>query len=184
MVPMMTTAVAGERGQEGAASFSRLTLRGKGLAAVAALFAYLIVASLVVEAQRARMTETVEELERAHAEEDGMARVNVSLAHAIVATNERYYRAGSGRDFGDVAVAADAVHDGIAGLTPRFPYLAPVAAQLATRAADLWFAREREALLELRAALHEAAAAMDRARVQVRTRRQDLNALYRARYDQ
>jgi len=185
MAPMTTTAVAVERGRgQGAASFSRLTLRGKGLAAVAALFAYLIVASLVVEAQRARMTDTVEELERAHAEEDGMARVNVSLAQAIVATNERYYRAGSGRDFSDVAVAVDAVHDGIAGLAPRFPFLAPVAAQLATRAANLWFAREREALLELRAALHEAVAAMDRATVQVRARRQDLNTLYRARYDQ
>jgi len=179
----MEAAVGGSRTQ-GAAGFSRLTVRGKGLAAVAALFAYLIIASLVVEAQRARMTDTVEELERAHAEEDGMARVNVSLAQAIVATNERYYRAGSGRDFTDVAVAVDAVHDGIAGLAPRFPFLAPVAAQLATRGADLRFAREREALLELRAALHEAVAGMDRATAQVRSRRQDLNALYRARYDQ
>ena len=76
------------------------------------------------------------------------------------------------------------MHDGIAGLAPRFPFLAPVAAQLATRAANLWFAREREALLELRAALREAVAAMDRATVQVRAHRQDLNALYRARYDQ
>src|SRR5678816_1871914 len=142
----MEAAVGGSRTQ-GAAGFSRLTVRGKGLAAVAALFAYLIIASLVVEAQRARMTDTVEELERAHAEEDGMARVNVSLAQAIVATNERYYRAGSGRDFSDVAVAVDAVHDGIAGLTPRFPFLAPVAAQLATRGANRRSAREREALL-------------------------------------
>ena len=179
-----TAAVAGGSRAQGAAGFSRLSLRGKGLVAVTALFAYLIVASLVVEAQRARLTDTVEELERAHAEEDGMARVNVSLAQAIVATNERYYRAGSGRDFSDVAVAVDAVHDGIAGLAPRFPFLAPVAAQLATRAADLWFAREREALLELRASLHEAVAAMDRATAQVRNRRQDLNTLYRARYDQ
>src|SRR3954463_11886173 len=185
MAPMTTTAVAVRRGGgQGGASFSRLTLRGKGLAAVAALFAYLIVASLVVEAQRARMTDTVEELERAHAEEDGMARVNVSIAQAIVTTNERYYRAGSGRDFSDVAVAVDAVHDGIAGLAARFPFLAPIAAQLATRAADLWIARERDALLELRATLHAAAAAMDRATVQVRSRRQDLNTLYRARYDQ
>jgi len=182
---MTTTAVAVGGGRaQGAAGFSRLTLRGKGLAAVAALFAYLIVASLVVEAQRARLTDTVEELERAHAEEDGMARVNVSLAQAIVATNERYYRPGAGRDFSDVAVAVDAVHDGIAGLTPRFPFLALVSAQIATRAADLAFGREREALLALREALHEAAAAMDRATVQIRNRRQDLNALYRARYDQ
>jgi two-component system NtrC family sensor kinase len=130
------------------------------------------------------MTDMVEELERAHAEEDGMARVNVSLAQAIVATNERYYRPGAGRDFSDVAVAVDAVHDGIAGLTPRFPFLAQVSSQIATRAADLAFAREREALLALREALHEAAAAMDRATVQIRNRRQDLNALYRARYDQ
>jgi len=179
-----TGAVAGGSRAQGAAGFSRLSLRGKGLVAVTALFAYLIVASLVVEAQRARLTDTVEELERAHAEEDGMARVNVSLAQAIVATNERYYRAGTSRDFSDVAVAVDAVHDGIAGLAPRFPFLAPVAAQLATRAADLWFAREREALLEIRASLHEAVAAMDRATAQVRNRRQDLNTLYRARYDQ
>ena len=185
MAPMTTTAVAVERGRgQGAASFSRLTLRGKGLAAVAALFAYLIVASLVVEAQRARMTDTVEELERAHAEEDGMARVNVSLAQAIVATNERYYPPAPAAISATSRWRSTAVHDGIAGLAPRFPFLAPVAAQLATRAADLWFAREREALLELRAALHEAVAAMDRATVQVRARRQDLNALYRARYDQ
>jgi hypothetical protein len=54
MASMTTTAVAVGGGRvQGAAGFSRLTLRGKGLAAVAALFAYLIVASLVVEAQRA-----------------------------------------------------------------------------------------------------------------------------------
>src|SRR5262249_42706814 len=101
-----------------------------------------------------------------------------------VATNERYYRAGAGRDFSDVAVAVDAVHDGISGLAPRFPHLAPVAAQLGTRAANLWLARERQALLGLRASPPGPLSGMDRATAQVRTRRQDLNALYRARYDQ
>ena len=54
-----TTATAEGGRAQGASGFSRLTLRGKGLGAVAALFAYLIVASLVVEAQRARLTDTV-----------------------------------------------------------------------------------------------------------------------------
>ena len=186
MAPMTTTAVgvAGAPSERGAAGVGHLSLRGKGVVAAAALFAYLIVAGLVVESQRASIADTVEELERAHGEEDRMARVNVSLAQAIVATNERYYRPGSGRDFSDVAVAADTVYDGISGLAPRFPHLAPIAADLATRGADLWVAREREALLDLRAGLHEAASAMDRATLQVRARRQELNALYRARFDQ
>lgn len=179
------TAAAGRGREQGRAQSARgralfpLSLRGKGMLAVAALFLYFIVAGLVVESQRARISETVEELERAHAEEDRMARVNNSLAQAIIATNERYYRV-AGRDFGDVAVAAEAVSDGMVGLTPHFPYLAPIATRITVLAA----AAERETLLELREALHEAAAAMDRATAQVRMRRAALNGAYRARFDQ
>ena len=183
---MATTAVRMAKAprEPGVAGIGHLSLRGKGVVAAAALFAYLIVASLVVETQRLRIADALEELERVHGEEDRLARVNVSLAQAIITTNERYYRTGAARDFSDVAVAADTVYDGMAGLAPRFPHLAPIAAGLATRTADLWVAREREALLDLRAALHEAVAAMDRATAQVRARRQELNALYRARFDQ
>jgi signal transduction histidine kinase len=179
-----TVRIAKAPREPGVAVLGHLSLRGKGVVAAAALFAYLIVASLVVETQRLRIADALEELERVHGEEDRLARVNVSLAQAIVTTNERYYRTGAARDFSDVAVAADTVYDGMAGLAPRFPHLAPIAAGLATRTADLWVAREREALLDLRAALHEAVAAMDRATAQVRARRQELNALYRARFDQ
>src|SRR5262245_13050069 len=156
---MTTTAVRIAKAPKdpGVAGFKHLSLRGKGVVAVAALFAYLIVAGLVVAAKRLRIADAVEELERVHAEEDRMVRVNVSLAQAIVKTNERYYRSATTRDFNDVAVAADAVYDGIAGLAPRFPHLAPIAAGLATRSADLWVPREREALLDLPPALPEAA---------------------------
>ena len=99
-----------------------------------------------------------------------MARVNVSLAQAIVTTNERYYRRvearlqrrggrgryGLRRDRGTRAALSP----------PRADRRA-----LATRSADLWVARERERLLDLRAALHEAASAMDQATLQVRARR-------------
>ena len=175
--------MAAGRGRSGAWARFRPSLRGKGMLAVGALFLYFIVASLVVELQRARITDTVHELERAHAEEDRMAWVNNSLAQAIIATNERYYRV-AGRDFGDVTVAAETVRDGMAALVPHFAYLAPVVARIAALIGPLSAAAEREALLELREALHEAAAAMDRATLQVRGRRSELNALYRARFDQ
>lgn len=169
---------AARRGRSGGWALFQPSLRGKGMLAVAALFLYFIVASLVVESQRARITDTVEELERAHAEEDRMARVNNSLAQAIIATNERYYRV-AGRDFADVTVAAETVRDGMTALVPHFPYLAPIVARIGAPAVT-----ERDGLLDLREALHEAAAAMDRATLQVRGRRGELNALYRARFDQ
>ena len=182
---MTTSSAAGAARQARSGGWTRfqLSLRAKGMLAVAALFLYFIVASLVVESQRGHLSDTVEALERAHAEEDRMARVNNSLAQAIIATNERYYRV-AGRDFADVTVAAETVRDGMAGLAPQFAYLAPVVARIAELIAQFSVAGERAALLDLRAALHEAAAAMDRATLQVRGRRGELNALYRARFDQ
>lgn len=181
----MTTSgmAAARRGRSGGWALFQLSLRGKGMLAVAALLLYFIVGSLVVESQRARLSDTVEELERAHAEEDRMAWVNNSLAQAIIATNERYYRV-AGRDFADVTVSAETVRDGMAALVPQYPYLAPVVARVAALIGGLPVAAEREALLDLREALHEAAAVMDRATLQVRARRGELNALYRARFDQ
>jgi two-component system NtrC family sensor kinase len=166
------------------AELAGLTLRGKGVVAVAALFLYLVVATLVVGQQRSVLAGAVEEVERAHGEEDGMARVNMSLAQAIIATNERYYRPDPSRDFTDVALGAEAVHTGIAGLAPRFPYLAPVGADIAQRIVEVSASRDREALLDLRQSLHRAVSAMDQATLDVRSRRQALNALYRTRYDQ
>ncbi len=160
------------------------TLRGKGLAAIAALFAYLVIAIVVVEQQRSVLAHAMEQMELAHVEEDSMARVNVSLAQAIVVTNERYYRSGTSRDLSDVATAAETVQHGLTSLSGRFPYLAAVSADIAKRAAELSVASDQAALLDLREALHAGALAMGKATLEVRSRRQALNTLYRARYDQ
>lgn len=161
-----------------------LTLRGKGLVAVGALFLYLAVATLVVEHQRTVLADTVGGLELAHGEEERMAQVNVSIAQAIVATNEGYYRTEAARAFADVALAAETVKTGMGGLAPRYPHLVPVGADIEERAAEVSVSRNRETLLALRSSLQAAASAMAQATLEVRGRKQSLNGRYRSSYDQ
>jgi len=162
---------------------SKLTLRAKGLLAIGALFGYLLVAALLVEVQRGTLADALGELERVHAEESRMERVNMSLARAIIATNERYERFSPEADLVGLVFAAEAVESGMDELAPRFPHLAGAAADIARRVRDL-SAHERAALLELRNALHRAVEAMDRAAAEIRARKQELASHYRAAYDQ
>jgi len=181
---MTTSTHAAEAKNTPGAGPSGLGLRGKGVITVAVLFLYLIAATVVVEQQRSGLAATVDAIERAHREEDRMTRVNVSLAQAIIATNERYYRPDPARDFADVALAAEIVHTGIGDLAPRFAHLGTINAELERRIAEVSASRDRKLLLELRDSLHAAAAAMDAATLQVRDRRQALSGLYRSAYDQ
>lgn len=175
---------AGDRPARRRREPTRLTLRAKALMAVAALFVYLGAATVIVEQQRAQLAGTTEEIERAHGDEERLGAAGAALAQAIIATDERYYRADAGRRLDEVVLAALIAHQRIVALAGRFPPLAPVNAELEAEAVRLAGSRQPEQLLELRQILHRGALAMDQASLEVRELRSRLNGSYRTGYDQ
>ncbi|HEX7156920.1 MAG TPA: hypothetical protein VF229_06865, partial [Burkholderiaceae bacterium] len=63
----------------------RLSLRAKGIVALTALAAYVATIGLYVGHERAKLLHTVQQLERVHSEQELLVRMNVALAHSIVA---------------------------------------------------------------------------------------------------
>ena len=162
---------------------TRLTLRAKGLIAFGALALYLLLIAGVVESQRMRLADIVADLERVHGDEEVLHRASFSLAHAILAANEHYYRDPAVKDFVAVLVAAETVQTGLEGLARRNPELAPLGAEVGERTAALAALGGRDRLLDLRESLHRVAAAMDPVTSEVRSRKKALAVGYRSQYD-
>lgn len=160
-----------------------LSLRAKGLIAFGALALYLALMAGVVESQRMRLADIVSDLERLHADEEVLHRASFSLAQAILATNERYYRDTGSGDFVHVLVAAETVQTGLEGLARRNAELAPYGVEVGERIAALAASGERDKLLELRESLHRVAAAMDPVTTGLRARKGALSVGYRTQYD-
>jgi two-component system, NtrC family, sensor kinase len=162
---------------------SRLSLRGKGLVAFGVFIAYVMVAAVIVEWQRTALAQTVTELERVHAEEDSLDRVEVSLSQAVLIVNERYHRAADARELAGVVAAARTVSAGIEPIAARSPALRPAAARLTEAVSALSAGAERERLPALSEALHQAASGMEALSIQLRERKQELSGRYRSQYD-
>jgi signal transduction histidine kinase len=160
-----------------------LSLRAKGLIALAVLAGYFVFAAVVVEAQRTRLAEIVAEIERVNVEADQLDRVNFSLAQSILTVNERYYRAEEGREFVGVVVAAETVQTGLASLAARFPQLLRASEEVGERIVALVGSGERAKLLELRETLHRVVIVMDDVTGRTRDRKSALAKGYRTQYD-
>lgn len=166
--------------EESAAGWS---LRAKGLIVFAVLTLYVGSSALVVEWQRGTLAQIVTQLEAAHKEEETVGRVNYSLAQAILTANERYSDSVETRDFTTVAVAAETVQIGLAGLAGDFPPLTQTGAQIGERLSALVISGDRQRLFDLRETLHRAVSSMDEVTSGVRERRRALLAGYHAQYD-
>ncbi len=160
-----------------------LSLRAKGLIALAVLAAYLVLAALVIESQRTTLADVVDQIERVNAEDDQLDRVNFSLAQSILTANERYYRADDSREFIGVVVAAETVQTGLASLSDRFPQLLRASDEVGERIVALVASGERARLLELRETLHRVVSVMDEVTEKTRERKKALAKGYRTQYD-
>lgn len=171
------------REARGAGRPVRLSLRAKGIFAFVALVCYVFAVGALAAHQRDRLQMTVEELERVHALEERLTKVNTSVAHTILKLQEIYYSGEPLANVAGIALDVEAIQAGLQRLRPDYRTADDANALLENSLARLQAAPARGALAELRGALHALVERLDEFTRSVRDRKDLLAAGYRNSYD-
>lgn len=175
-----------ERSDAGAlaAKNVRVSLRSKGIFAYVALVVYVVVVGMLVAHERGRLFAAVQELEQLHALEERLAKVNTSLAHAILKLQDLYYSAADfSLSYENVALDIEAVQASLEGLKQHDPKFQNRIAALDSALGEMRANPERSNLLVLRMCLHDLVAELDEFTRRVRDRKDRLAEEYRLAYD-
>lgn len=170
-------------GASGARRPVRLSLRAKGIIAFVALVCYVFVVGALAAHQRDGLRVTVEELERVHALEERLTKVNTSVAHTILKLQDIYYSGEPLANVAGIALDVEAIQAGLQRLQPDYRTADDANALLENSMARFKAVPTRGALAELRGALHTLVARLDDFTRSVRDRKDLLAAGYRNRYD-
>jgi signal transduction histidine kinase len=161
----------------------RLSLRAKGIIALAALALYMIAVGVVIMLEREKMPRLVSELHRVHQQGEQLIQLNMSVAHAILGVNENYHAADLNLARQMIALDVEAVQSGLQGLAESFPNLRDNDRNFERLMAELNSNPRRATLAELRGAFHNLVVDLDIITARSQERREKLLAEYRASYD-
>ena len=161
----------------------RLSLRAKAVIAFGAVALYFAATALIVNEQRARLTDIVEELETLNDVESSVARVNLFASHAILKINENYFVAEPRQIVDAIDLDVQSMSAGLGGLTEWFPRAEPMMARLDAALASARGSPARSGVIEVRSAMHDIASGLGQLTREVRARHDSLWASYRATYD-
>ena len=162
----------------------RFSLRNKGIFAYVMLVTYVFAVGILVAHERSRLFESVQELEHIYALEERLAKVNTSLAHAILKLQDLYYSAADfSLSYESVALDIEAVQAGLQGLKQHDPKFQDRITALDRDLGEMRTAPARSRLLVLRLSLHDLVAELDEFTRRVRDRKDRLTEEYRLAYD-
>lgn len=161
----------------------RLSMRAKGIAAVAVLAAYLLGVGYLIMLEREKMPDAVAELDRVHQREELLLQLNLSVARAIFTVNEHYHSENVETAAQVVMLDVEAVQSALQNLEKIFPVLHDDVAALARVGEELHRSPTRGGLAELRSSLHNLVTILDIVTIRVRDGRAELLERYRKSYD-
>lgn len=159
------------------------SLRAQAIVALVAVVLYVIVAGAVLSMQRAKIITTAEDLETLYQVESTLARVSIFASQAVLKINEGYYLADASRVAEAVELDIESISAGLGGLSAWYPGAEAMRKRLEGGVASARHAAGRSALLELRLAMNDLVADLDRITREVLARHERLWAGFRTTYD-
>jgi len=161
----------------------RFSVRAKGMIAFVVIVLYTMMVGLIVAQERQKLFATVQELERVHDLEETLAKVNTSVAHAVLREQAIFYAPDPQPGYEALALDIEAIQARLEGLRRPYPKIDGAIARLGRNVASLRAVPARAALAELRASLYDLVAELDAFTRQVGSRRSVLSEGYRLIYD-
>lgn len=163
--------------------FPGLTLRAKAVWMFVLAAAFLVVTFVVVGRQRAQIMELADELERIHAVESALGRVNAAAASAVLKINDDSV-VENPRDVANaVAIEIEGMGPGLRVLREVFPSGEELARRLDGRLQTTRTTSSRADLLDLRGEVNGMVARLGQVAAEVKARKDRLWQGYRAKYD-
>ena len=162
---------------------ARISLRTKGITAFVVLVLYVMLIGFTLAQQRAALRETVEQQRGLHGVEEALARVNSTVAHAILNVHDAYANRNARATVDVVALDIEAVQAGLQGLGERYPAMHPWIARLDRNMNAARADWSDGTLVELRESLHALVAQLDFVTSELRDRQHALSENFRVVYD-
>ena len=162
---------------------ARISLLTKGVAAFVTLVLYIVLIGVMVAEQRDALRATVERQRGVFAMEEALARVNSTLAYAILNVHEAYSNPASRVKAETIVLDIEALQAGLQGLDVRDRALQPWISRLERNVASLRLEWGGANLVELRDSLHELVAQLDAVTSEVRDYQHALSEDFRVVYD-
>jgi signal transduction histidine kinase len=161
-----------------------LTLRAKAIVTFAALGAFVVATLFSVGQQRGRLIELAEQLEKLHAVESALARVNSAAAAAVLKINDDAAFAAPRDVANAVALEIEGMSPGLRVLQDVFPGGQDLARRLEERLQTTRASSSRADLLDLRTEVNSLVARLGQVATEVRARKDRLWEGYRSKYDE
>ncbi|OFW17569.1 MAG: hypothetical protein A3H97_07810 [Acidobacteria bacterium RIFCSPLOWO2_02_FULL_65_29] len=165
------------------AGSARVSLRTKGIVAFVILVLYVVLAGSMLAQQRGTLRDTVEQQRDLYAVEEALARVNSTLAYAILNVNEAYSNPRSRANADTIALDIEAIQAGLRGFEERYPAIRPWIGRLDGNIARVRSDWGSASLVDLRESFHELVAQLDAVTSEVRNRQHALSENFRVVYD-
>ncbi len=140
----------------------RLTLRAKGIAALAALIVYSCILAAYVAHEREKMLHIVHAVEFVHEDVEKLIKVNTSLTHAIVALQDLLNADEFGPRWGDMLLDVASFQPALSGLRERHPETGPAISRFEASLTEINQRKTRSGLIALRDSEQELAAQIEK----------------------
>ncbi len=169
--------------KSGSNAGARISLLTKGIAAFVILVLYIVLIGVMVAEQRDALRATVERQRSVFAMEEALARVNSTLAYAILNVHEAYSNPASRVRAETIVLDIEALQAGLQGIEERYRAARPWISRLERNVAGVRSEWGGASLVELRESLHELVAQLDAVTGEVRDYRHTLSEDFRVVYD-
>jgi signal transduction histidine kinase len=178
--------LVGSRGNRAGAfnaGSARVSLRTKGIVAFVLLVLYIVLIAFLIAQQRATLRETVEQQRRLAVTEEALARVNSSLAYAVLNVNDAYANPRTRVSVDTLTLDVGAVQAGLHEIEAANPAIRPWVSRLDDGVVNIRSNWGPASLAELRATFNELVAELDAVTSGVRSRQNVLTENFRVAYD-
>lgn len=160
-----------------------VSLRSKGVVSLAVVVAYVALVAVLVISERENSLAMVNELESVHRQEEKMVQLNMLVANALISANDSYYASEHELSGRPVFLALAPLETLLGATTKRYDVLEPHLTKLRNLTRQLQVSPSKNAMAELRGALHYLVYESDKITKELRGNRERILAGYHRAHD-